>query len=299
MHLDVVVLGSANLDLVLRVAAIPAPGETVLATGQDRFPGGKGLNQAVAAARSGARTAMIAGLGHDAAGDELLQAMHDDGIDTSAVRRVDEPSGTALIVVQDTGENSIVVAAGANSALTALSAEAQQAVTSASVLVAQLEVPLAVVAQAAAAARAAGTTVVLNAAPAQPLDDALLDLVDVLVVNEHEASSLTGVEDPVRSAVALTERVGEVVVTLGADGAAHVDSDRNVTRAPGVAASVVDTTGAGDTFVGVLAASLAAGSTVAAAVRRAVTAGAVSVETVGAVPSIPTREAVDERLHAS
>ncbi|CAN5893583.1 ribokinase [soil metagenome] len=295
MHVDVAVLGSANLDQVLRVATIPAPGETVLATGQDRHAGGKGLNQAVAAVRAGATTAMIAALGHDDAGDELLAAMHADGIDTAAVRRVDEPSGAALIVVADSGENAIVVAPGANAVMTELRALGRETIADAAVLVAQLEGPVAGVAEAAEAARANGTTVLLNAAPAQPLDDELLRLVDVLVVNEHEAVALGGAGDPVDAAVALTDRVRAVVVTLGADGAAHVDAD-GLTRTPGVPADAVDTTGAGDTFVGVLAAALATGSAIDVAVRRAVTAGALSVETAGAVPSIPTRSAVDARL---
>ncbi len=294
--IDVAVLGSANLDQVLRVAAIPAPGETVLATGQDRHAGGKGFNQAVAAARAGAATAFIAALGRDDASDELLAAMHADGINTTAVRRVDGPSGQALIMVADSGENSIVVSAGANETLATLSALDRQTIERAAVLVAQLEVPVAVVAEAAAVARDCGTTVVLNAAPARPLDDALLRLVDLLIVNEHEAVELGGADDPVQAAVALTDRVSAVVVTLGAEGAAHVDADARVTRAPGVSAAAVDTTGAGDTFVGVLAAALAAGSAIDDAVRRAVTAGALSVEAAGAIPSIPTRAAVDARL---
>jgi len=294
--IDVAVLGSANLDQVLRVAAIPAPGETVLATGQDLHAGGKGLNQAVAAARSGAATAIIAALGDDDAGKELLAAMHTDGLETAAVRRVDGPSGQALIMVADSGENSIVVAAGANGSLVSLTPADREAIAGAAVLVAQLELPVAVVAEAATVARDCGTTVVLNAAPAQPLDDALLRLVDLLVVNEHEAVALGGTDDPVDAAVALTDRASAVVVTLGAAGAAHVDADARVTRAAGVPAAAVDTTGAGDTFVGVLAAALAAGAAIDDAVRRAVTAGALSVEAAGAIPSIPTRAAVDARL---
>ncbi len=294
--IDVVVLGSANLDHVLRVADIPTPGETVLATAQDRHPGGKGLNQAVAAARAGAATAMIAALGRDDASDELLAAMHADGIDTTAVRRVDGPSGTALIVVADSGENTIVVAAGANGSLDSLTPPDREVIAGAEVLVAQLEVPVPVVAEAAAVAHDSGTAVLLNAAPAQPLDDGLLRLVDVLVVNEHEAVALAGGRDPVEAAVTLTDRVGEVVVTLGAEGSAHVGAGGRVIRTPGVSATAVDTTGAGDTFVGVLAAALATESSMGEAVHRAITAGALSVESVGAVPSIPSRAAVDARL---
>ncbi len=149
------------------------------------------------------------------------------------MRRVDGPSGQALIMVADSGENSIVVAAGANESLASLSAFDRQTIERAAVLVVQLEVPVAVVAEAAAVARDCGTTVVLNAGPAQPLDDALLRLVDLLVVNEHEAVAIGGTDDPVDAAVALTDRAGAVVVTLGADGAAHVGADVRVTRPPG------------------------------------------------------------------
>lgn len=294
--LDVAVLGSANLDVVLRVTAIPAPGETVLANGRERHPGGKGLNQAVAAARAGAATAFVGAVGRDTAGDELLAAMQVAGIDTAALRRVDEPSGLALIVVQASGENTIVVDPGASATMTSLSAEARAVVQESTVLVAQLEVPLTAVCEAAALARSAGAIVLLNAAPARQLPDSLLSLVDVLVVNEHEGVALAGIVRPEEAAVALAGPTREVVVTLGARGAAHVSREGRVTRTPALEADAVDTTGAGDTFVGVLAASLALGVAMPQAVLRAVAAGALSVETRGAVPSIPTREAVTERL---
>jgi len=296
---DVAVLGSANLDLVLRVTTIPAPGETVLASGRERHPGGKGLNQAVASARAGASTSLVGAVGRDPAGDELIETMRDAGIDTAAVGRVDEPSGIALIVVQATGENTIVVDAGANATMTTLPAEGRAAVQASSVLVAQLEVPLGAVAEAAALARANGTTVILNAAPARPLPGHLLSLVDVLVVNEHEAVALAGVVEPEEAAAVLARQAREVVVTLGARGAAHVTRDGLVTRTPGLDARPIDTTGAGDTFVGFLAASLGKGDTLPEAIVRAVAAGALSVETRGAVPSIPTREAVTERLRTA
>jgi len=293
---DVAVLGSANLDLVLSVAVLPGAGETVLASGHERHPGGKGLNQAVASARAGAVTAMIGTVGQDDAGRQLLATMEEAGIDTCAVARVDAPSGTALIVVQATGENTIVVDAGANATMTALSAEGRSVIERSSVLVMQLEVALSAVAEAAALARSAGSTVVLNASPAQPLDESLLSLVDVLVVNEHEAVALTGVADPVEAAMELTHRVADVVVTLGARGAVHVAGDGRPTRTAGVRADPVDATGAGDTFVGFLAAALAGGDPMPLAVRRAVTAGALCVEAAGAVPSIPTRTSVEARL---
>jgi ribokinase len=263
----VTVLGSANVDIFLRVRTLPAAGETVLANGRQEHPGGKGLNQAVAAVRAGAVTSFVGSLGQDASGDLLLASLQEASIDTSAVTRVETPSGSAVIVVQDSGENTIVVDAGANGVLVALSAPARAAVQRCGVLLCQLEVPVVVVAEATTLARQAGITVVLNASPVAPLDDSVLFSVDVLVVNEHEARALAGYggSDAVAAAVTL-------------------------------AAAVRDTTGAGDTFAGVFAASVAAGETVGAAVRRAVVAGALAVERDGAGPSIPTRAAVDARL---
>ena len=289
------VLGSANIDLVYSVEEVPALGETVLATGQARHPGGKGLNQAVAAARAGARTAFIGAVGDDPGGVELVAVLRDCGIDTTLLRTVEGATGTALITVQRDGNNTIVVAAGANGTINELTVAAREAVTAASVLVAQLEVPLAVVAQAAEAARSAGTAVVLNAAPAMPLDDALLTLVDVLVVNENEAMTLASGDDPIVAAGTLTDRASTVVVTLGSAGAAVLQRGEQIEELPAIEVQVADTTGAGDTFTGVLAAGLAAGEPVTAAARRAVIAAGISVERHGAVPSIPTRAQIDAR----
>jgi ribokinase len=276
----VVVLGSANADLVYRVERIPSPGETVLATEQARHMGGKGLNQAVAAARAGAATLFVGAVGDDPAGDELTSALADAGVATDVLRRAPGPSGTALITVQADGENTIVVASGANASLTGLTDSEATAIESASVLVMQLD-----------------CTVVLNAAPARSLDDSLLGLVDVLVVNEHEAALLAANPDADASAAArvLRGRCTAVVVTLGGAGALVVD-DSGETTVPAPAAQVVDTTGAGDTFTGYLAAGLAAGLDLTSAARRAVVAGSISVERAGAVPSIPTADEVDERI---
>ena len=202
--MDVTVLGSANLDEVVRVARLPTPGETVLALGRDRLPGGKGLNQAVAAARAGARTAFVGAVGQDAAAELLLRTLVDAGVDTAAVRRSGLATGTALVMVQQSGENSIVVDPAANDDVR-LDGAARSAVEQARVLLAQLEVPLPVVAEGAAAARDAGTTVVLNAAPARDLPGSLLALVDVLVVNESEALSVSGATE-VGAAVSMPTR---------------------------------------------------------------------------------------------
>lgn len=301
---DVTVVGSANLDLVMRVERIPEPGETVRATGREQHVGGKGLNQAVAAARAGAATAFVGPVGEDDAGTTLLDAMAVDGVDRTGVRRVPGPSGTALVVVSAAGENAIVVDAGANGAAVRLDEEQAGLVRGGTVLLCQLEVPLPLVRDAARVARAAGRTVVLNAAPARDLDGDLLALVDVLVVNESEAlvtagaleqSGQSGAPEAVRAAQELAGRVPHVVVTLGAAGALHVGPE-GLRRAAGLPAEVVDSTGAGDAFTGVLAAHLAAGGTVADGLARGVAAGALAVTRRGAVPSLPTGAEVDGLL---
>lgn len=292
----VVVVGSANLDLIASVPAIPAPGETVLATGRDSRAGGKGLNQAVAAARAGARTLLVGAVGDDQAAELLLSEAGRAGVDTSLVRRASGPSGTAWIMVRPDGENAIVVDSGANAGVIALTDDERAVVSSAAVVVAQLETQLSAVTEAAAVVSESGARFVLNAAPVTDLEPALLGSVDVLVVNQHEARQLSGEDDPDRAARSLLAAVrGAVVVTLGADGALLADAG-GVRRAPGVAARVVDTTGAGDTFTGALAAGLAAGADLDAACNRAVVAGALAVERAGAVPSIPTAAEVDARL---
>lgn len=296
---EVVVLGSANLDLVGSVATIPEPGETVLAKGLVRQTGGKGLNQAVAAARGGARTLFLGAVGDDEAAELLLAEAAAAGIDTSLVRRVSGPSGTAWIMVRPDGENAIVVHSGANATMSDLTDAEQGAIAAARAVVVQLETPLRAVTQAAQIARQGSgqskVRFVLNAAPAQSLPPELLRLVDVLVVNEHEARQLAGCADPDEAARVLLEVVGAVVVTLGGRGALLADR-AGVREVAGVTAQVVDTTGAGDTFTGVLAAELAAGASLDTAAARAVVAGALAVETAGAVPSIPTADQIDQRM---
>jgi ribokinase len=293
----VVVLGSCNLDLVLPVDRVPAAGETVLAGGSSRVPGGKGANQAVAAARAGATCRMVGAVGRDDAGAVLRSALLDSGVDLAGLRELPAPTGLAVVVVAADGDNAIVVAPGANAELSPLPDADLARIADGEVLLTQLEIPLDAVMVGARAARAAGTRVVLNAAPARPLPSALLELVDLLVVNEHEAAVLTGLPagSPQRAAERLAETVGEVVVTLGAAGSLRRSADGSVDWVPGVPARVVDTTAAGDTFCGVLAASLAAGRGAGEAVRWATAAASLSVEAVGAVPSIPSRAAIAER----
>ncbi|MEV6931016.1 PfkB family carbohydrate kinase, partial [Dactylosporangium sp. NPDC051485] len=219
MTVSVVVVGSANLDLVVSAQRLPGPGETVLGGEFRTVPGGKGANQAVAAARAGAACAFIGAVGGDTFGRQLRDGLVAAGVDVRGLRTTDGPSGVALITVDAAAENCIVVAPGANAALTALEPADRAAIAAADVLLLQLEVPPAVVAEAAAAASAAGTTVVLNAAPAAPLPGDLLALVDVLVVNEHEAAVVAGDA----SIDALLRLVPRAVLTLGARGAAYGD----------------------------------------------------------------------------
>ena len=288
---EVVVVGSANVDLVLPVERIPRPGETVLASGLSRGPGGKGSNQAVAAARAGAATAFVVSLGDDEPGRLLESVLTGAGVDLSLARWTRTPTGTAIIIVDTSGENSIVVAPSANSELT-LSAEARAAVAEAPVVLTQLEIPFETVRSVAAV----GRYVILNAAPAASLDDDLLADVDLLVVNEHEAAVVSGVEGGLDViGPALLRRVPAVVVTLGHEGALVLRRDTEVEQVPGIKVEVVDTTGAGDTFCGVLAAGLSQGAELPDAVRRANAAASLSVQTAGAADSVPTSEAIDAR----
>jgi ribokinase len=289
---EVVVVGSANVDLVLPVQRIPRPGETVLAGAMTRGPGGKGANQAVAAARAGARTAMVVALGDDDGGALLRDAL--EGVDLSLATTGEAPTGTAIITVEESGENSIVVAPGANGELT-LSAAALAAIGTAKIVLSQLEIPFSTVQAAAAAA----PYFILNAAPAAELSDELLAEVDLLVVNETEAEAIAG---PDRSA--LLKKVPAAVVTLGGAGAVILtrDGDGEI-EVPGVPVEVVDTTAAGDTFCGVLAATLVAAaandsitaSDLTNAVRRANVAASLSVQAAGAIPSVPHGDAIDAR----
>lgn len=287
MPAAVVIVGSANVDQVFRVEAIPAPGETVLSHGFSIALGGKGQNQAVAAARAGAGTAFIGALGGDAFGSSIREGLAADGIDTEGVRTVGAPTGTALIAVDDSGENTIIVEAGANGLLE-LSDPDVAAITAARVLVLQLEIPLDTVTRAAAVARGAGTRVLLNAAPIRELPAELLSNVDVLIVNEHEGAFLAH-----DGHVATLAPV--VIVTLGAVGAvAYAGGEEVRVAAPTVPA--VDATGAGDTFCGALAARFAEGAALGEALRFAVAAASLSVQKHGAVPSIPTRLEIESAL---
>lgn len=301
-------MGSANLDLVYRVARIPHGGETVLAQGRAQHPGGKGENQAIAAARAGAETVFVVALGVDDAGDRIAATLRADRVG-GVFRRVDEPTGTALITVDDGGENAIVVDPGANATLTELAPAEVDVVSRADIVLLQLEIPMSAVTQSARLAHASGARVVLNAAPTRRLPAELLADLDVLIVNEHEAAELAaqlgvGARSSTASgaaglASALLDLVPAVVITLGADGcvvAERADQGASVEHISAISVTAVDTTGAGDTFCGALAAALDAGEALSTAARFAAAAGALAVQREGAVPAIPSRAAIIAEL---
>ena len=278
----VVVLGSLNVDHIARVSALPTPGQTVIAKGYARALGGKGFNHAVTAARQGVEVVMVGCVGDDEGGGDLLAALEREGMTTDFVRRhATMPTGRAHITVDDRGGNQIVVVPGANGGVVFPSA----ALEGASVLLAQLEVPLAVVAAAMAAARSAGMTTILNPAPARRLNDELLATVDFLVPNETEAEQL--------GEVSFT---GTAIVTQGERGALVLRPGARDRRIPAVTVDVVDTTAAGDAFCGCLAAGLAAGQRLPDALRRASAAGAFACTIEGALPSLPYADDIDALL---
>lgn len=297
----IVVVGSLNMDLAIRVARRPAPGETLLGESFGMFVGGKGFNQAVAAARMGAQVTMIGRTGEDDFGRRLRQALAEAQIDARHVARdAESGSGVAVPIIDAEGDNSIIVIPGANMRLSVADVErAADAIASADALLLQLETPLDAAARAAELGRAAGVRTLLNPAPARPLPDELLRHIDVLTPNESETQILTGitVDDEraaMRAADALLRRgVGMVVLTLGARGALLAQGDRRE-LIPGYTVPVVDTTAAGDAFCGVLAVQLARGQLPDQAIRYANAAGALAVTALGAEPAIPRRAAIED-----
>jgi ribokinase len=305
----IVVVGSLNMDLVVEVPTIPLPGETVLGKNFATFPGGKGANQAVAAARLGARVSLIGRVGNDAFGAQLLASAKADGIDVTHVG-CDESAatGVAMIAVDKDGQNSIAVASGANYRLTSGHVrEAWSQLEDVDTLVMPLETPMETIDTAVSLARQNGVRVLLNPAPAQPLPNTILANVDVLVPNEPETEQLTGrslatAADRREAAKDLLENgVGSVVLTLGARGALVLSSEDNhpmFSMIKSYAVQVVDTTAAGDAFVGALAVSLSEGSSLVEAAAFANACGALAVTKAGAQPALPHRHEVD-RLHSS
>ena len=305
---SILVVGSSNTDMIIKVERIPKPGETILGGEFASAAGGKGANQAVGAARAGGAVAFIARVGQDMFGDKAIAGFIADGINVEYVMRdPTNPSGVALIFVGQNGENSIAVASGANAKLTPADLrKARSAFGKSSVVVLQLETPLETVKVAAELAATAGARVILNPAPARPLPDDLLRRVFLLTPNESEAELLTGLGVTNETAVAkaadalLARGVQNVIITLGARGA-FVAGKEGRGLVKGFKVKPVDTTAAGDVFNGTLAVALAEGKTLLEAARFASAAAAISVTRLGAQTSAPTRDEIDRLLarHAS
>jgi ribokinase len=287
----IVVVGSINMDLVVRAPRIPSPGETILGSYFRTFPGGKGANQAVAAARLGGHVKMVGRVGNDSFGSTLLAAMQADGIDTTYVQQTEGVStGVALITVSDEGQNNIVVVPGANSSLTPEDIRAAATVfDGAEAVVVQLEIPMDTVKEAVHLACGHGVQVILNPAPAQPLDESLLAEVDYLIPNEVELLQITGMQS-IAQAAASIKSMGfcSLIVTLGKEGVLVMHNSLSWRILPHEV-EVVDSTAAGDAFVGAFAVRLTEGKTAQDAAAWGNAAGALAVTRAGAQPSLPTR----------
>ncbi|WP_438301234.1 ribokinase [Pseudomonas sp. NMS19W] len=295
MPANVVVIGSLNMDLVTRAPRLPRGGETLIGHSFATVPGGKGANQAVAAARLGAQVSMVGCVGNDDYGVQLREALLAEQIDCQAVSVVEDSSGVALIVVDDNSQNAIVIVAGANGSMTPAVIDQFDAVLQAAdVIICQLEIPDATVGHALKRGRELGKTVILNPAPAsRPLPADWFSTIDYLIPNESEAAALSGLPvDSLESAEKAAAQLismgaGNVIVTLGAQGALFA-SGSGYQHFPAPKVKAVDTTAAGDTFVGGFAAALAVGKTEVEAIRFGQIAAALSVTRAGAQPSIPT-----------
>ena len=297
----ITVFGSINIDLVTPVARLPGPGETVVGRGYDVVPGGKGANQALAAARAGAAVRMVGCVGRDAFADPALALLAAGGVDLSAVRRCPAPTGCAMIAVDERGENQIVVAAGAN--LEAVAAQVEEGwLDGDATVVLQMEVPHAENWTLVGRAAARGARVVLNLAPAGAVPAEALAGIDVLVANEGEAAALArnlgaGQGGVLKAARGIAAGAGAaVVVTLGRDGAVGFTPAGEGWTVGALAIEATDTTAAGDAFVGALAAALDRGAGLSAALHRAAVAGGLACTRAGAQPSLPTAAEVDARL---
>ncbi len=304
MKTKLVVVGSLNMDLIVRSPRFPAPGETLLGGNFSTAPGGKGANQAVAAARLDAEVTMVGRVGRDSFGETMLSSLSASGVccDT-IVRDSHQPTGVAMITVDAAGQNTIVVCSGANHQLTCADiAIAQKAISEADALLLQLESPIDAVICAAQMAHRAGVKVILNPAPAQVLPPALLCCVDILIPNGIEIGQLSGFDVQDRKsainaarAILQSSNVENIIVTLGSGGALIVNQTESL-HSPGFAVSPVDTTAAGDAFVGAFASRWIMGATLAQAVRFANAAGALATTKLGAQPSLPHLAEVNKFL---
>ncbi|MFD8818775.1 ribokinase [Streptomyces sp. NPDC059627] len=294
----IAVLGSTNMDLVAYAEKAPQLGETVTGRAFRTIPGGKGANQAIAAARAGATVSMIGAVGHDAYGVRLRETLEHSGVDTDSLRTIECASGTAHIVVDDEGGNAIVVVPGANGTVDHLAPGDEGVIASADTLLLQLEIPLAAVVAGAQAARRHGVHTILTPSPAGPLPAELLDSIDLLVANEREAVALTEHTDPRDAAAALLDLVPQVVVTLGAAGSLYLTRDARPLVIPAPRVTAVDSTGAGDTFVGALAVALAEEKPIREALSWAAAAAALAVQREGASTSMPYRPEIEAQYTA-
>ncbi len=299
--IDVLVIGSLNADLVVRAPRFPQPGETIRGGDLLTIPGGKGANQAVAAARQGAKTAMVGRVGKDNFAPFLIENLDVNYVNTSHVKKVDDvASGTAIIVVDENGQNCIVVSPGANGKV---SVQDVDSAPEAKILLLQFEIPMQTVVHAAKRYKAKGTTVILNPAPACPIPDDLLANVDILVPNQTELALLSGIPlsdetSAQRGARELLKRGPRaVIVTLGEEGALLITNTQAL-RINAYEVEVVDTTAAGDAFIGGLASQLLESDDLPAAVRYACACGALATTKLGAQPSLPTKEEAEKFLRA-
>ncbi len=297
----ILVIGSSNTDMTVKSSILPKPGETVLGGEFRMGQGGKGANQAIAARRLGGDVQFVCKLGNDIFAENALNHYIEAGLDTSCILHSDKPTGVALINVDGQGENSIVVASGANSDMSPQDIEGiSDMIRSCGILLLQLEIPMPAVMRAAQIAKEAGVMVVLNPAPAAELPEGLLGCVSLLIPNEVEASSISGImikdiESASEAARVLKQKgVGEVIVTMGAKGAMVYDG--NVTFVPARKVRAVDTTAAGDTFCGGICVALSEGRSLAEAVEFATAASSITVTRYGAQDAVPTREEAEKIL---
>jgi ribokinase len=301
----ILVVGSSNTDLIIKVPEIPRPGETLMGGEFKTFPGGKGANQAVAAARAGGEVIFIAAVGDDAYGSEALNGYRKDNINVENIKICrGVPSGIAMITIADSGENAIAVASGANAELLPGDLdEAEEAFDEAEIMLVQLETPMDTVRKAVEMCNEFGTRVILNPAPAAEIPDEILTATHIITPNESEAERLTGIsivndESARLASNALHDKgVDTVIITLGSNGAFLSDEESGVSRRiPGFTVKAMDTTAAGDTFNGQLAVALSEGMDHEEAIRSAHAASALSVKKLGAQSSIPTRKETNKLL---
>jgi ribokinase len=293
---QIAVLGSANMDLVVTVDRAPGRGETVHGSAFHTVPGGKGANQALAAARAGGAVSFAGAVGADSYGAQIRSLLAGEGVDVSGLITTADATGTAHITVDASGANSIVVVPGANATVRSLTDLHRSAIAHADVLLLQLELPMAAVVEAARFARSSGVATVLTPSPVVALPDALLGAVDLIVANEHEAVALAGGVEPSAAAHLLARAGRDVLVTLGAAGVVYVQAGAPGLSVPAFSVEVVDTTAAGDTFVGAFAVARADGADLADALRWASAAAALAVQRLGASASMPRRAEIDAFL---